>query len=63
MVGVNNGDSIYYRVGLSHSKPQGNRWIHVGGRLTMIDVSGMTVIGVNRGQQTWKSPVDVRGEI
>lgn len=60
-MGVNNGDYIYYRVGVSPSKPEGNRWIRAGGRLRQVDVFGMTISGVNSGRYTYKSPLYVAG--
>ena len=63
VVGVNNGDYIYYRVGLSSTEPTGDRWIRASGRLAQIDVFGMTVTGVNRGGHNYKSPLQVRGTV
>jgi hypothetical protein len=61
VVGVNNGNYIYYRVGLFSAKPQGNRWIRASGRLRNIDIFGMTITGVNT--YTYKSPIYVAGNI
>ena len=57
VVGVNSGNNIYYRKGLSAGRPQGSGWAHVPGKLMMIEIWESQVVGTNPGHVIFKSPV------
>ena len=52
--GVNRGNYIYFRRGVTERRPSGSSWRRIGGRLKQIDSGpfGM-VCGVNRGNQIY----------
>jgi len=56
VVGVNGGDSIYYRKAVSSSNPTGTRWEKVSGKLMQIDVDGDQVVGVNSVHNIYRTP-------
>ena len=45
--GVNSNDDIFYRAGISSSKPAGTNWVKVPGKLSQIDSNGDEVWGAN----------------
>ena len=57
VVGVNSGNNIYYRTGMSAGKPTGSRWKHIGGKLTMIEIYENEVVGTNSRHAIYKCPV------
>ena len=64
VVGVNKNDQIFFRIGITPQAPYGTQWAMVGGKLSMIDIYKMMVVGANSAMTPWKSPVGpVRGRI
>ena len=57
VVGVNSGNNIYYRKGLSAGRPTGTGWVHIPGKLMMIEIYGDQVVGTNPGHAIFKCPV------
>ena len=57
VVGVNSGDNIYYRTGMSAGAPTGSGWKHIGGKLMMIEIYENEVVGTNSGHAIYKCPV------
>ena len=57
VVGVNSGDNIYYRTGMSAGTPTGSGWKHIGGKLMMIEIYENEVVGTNSGHAIYKCPV------
>jgi uncharacterized protein (AIM24 family) len=54
---VNRGNNIYYRKGISASRPTGTGWVHVPGKLMQIEIYGNQVVGTNPGHVIFKSAV------
>lgn len=52
--GVNRGNNIYYRAGVTRRNPAGRKWIHVRGRLTHITVGCPGVLGLSRYGHIWR---------
>ena len=57
VVGVNSGNNIYYRTGMSAGAPTGSGWKHIGGKLMMIEIYENEVVGTNSGHSIYKCPV------
>ena len=57
VVGVNSGNNIYYRTGMSAGAPTGSGWKHIGGKLMMIEIYENEVVGTNSGHAIYKCPV------
>ena len=57
MVGVNSKNDIFYRQGMSAKTPTGTGWVHVSGKLMMIEIYYNQVVGTNTGHAIYKCPV------
>lgn len=57
VVGVNSGNSIYYRKGMSASRPTGTGWVHIPGKLMQVEIYGDEVVGTNTANVIYKCPV------
>lgn len=52
--GVNRGNAIYIRKGVTARRKSGSRWQHIGGRLKQIDSGPFGIVcGVNRGNRIY----------
>lgn len=57
VVGVNRGNNIYYRTGMSTGRPTGSGWKQIPGKLMMIEVYENEVVGTNPGHVIFRNPV------
>ena len=57
VIGVNSGNNIYYRKGMSSGRPTGTGWVHIPGKLMMVEIYENQVVGTNSGHAIYKCPV------
>ena len=52
--GVTKRESIFYRAGVTRSRPVGRNWVRIGGKLFHVTLGCTGIYGTTRNGQIWK---------